>query len=238
MNKINEIESYAITDCGIRRSHNEDAYYCNDQALLFCVADGMGGEAAGEIASSIFTATARRMTPNSTVTNKQAAQLIESIFQEANQLIQKHVQQNPAHKGMGCTAEIVIISDNKAIIGHVGDSRTYVFQSSNLRQLTQDHSLIEEQKKLGIENSSTMKNVILRAVGTDALLEIDITEYQITPDDLLLLCTDGLTDMVDDHNIQEILQIPHPISIKAPMLIDLANDKGGKDNITVVLLQQ
>lgn len=237
MNKINEIESYAITDSGITRSHNEDAYYCNEQALLFCVADGMGGEAAGEIASTIFTACARRLSPNSKITNEQARQLIEDIFQEANQLILKHVQQHPAHKGMGCTAEVVVICDKKAIIGHVGDSRTYVFSKSALQQLTQDHSLIEEQRKLGIENSSQLKNVILRAVGTENRLEVDITEYKITTGDLILLCSDGLTDMVDDQNIREILQISHPIYIKAPMLIDLANDNGGKDNITVVMLQ-
>jgi protein phosphatase len=167
---------------------------------------------------------------------------VQETFQRANDLILSHVTRHPEHTGMGCTAELMAFSPDGFVIGHMGDSRTYLYRDGWLRQLTKDHSFVQEQIDQGVitpeqARSHKMRNVILRAVGVRTSLELDTICGTVLPNDLFLLCSDGLTDMVEDSKISNILKQNGKLSDKVHQLIELANGAGGKDNITVVLAQ-
>ncbi len=143
---------------------------------------------------------------------------------------------------MGCTAELIAFSNQNYVLGHVGDSRTYLYRKGQLRQMTHDHSLIQEQVDQGIitpdeAKRHSLRNIILRAVGTQETIAVDLIRGKAQFGDLFLLCSDGLTDMIDDLLIQEVLSLPVDIVQKGEKLIDLARLKGGFDNITVVLCE-
>jgi len=150
------------------------------------------------------------------------------------------VTQNPHHEGMGCTAELLAFYEDGFALGHIGDSRTYRFRNGQLRQLTQDHTLVQQQIEEGLISSDNIKNhplrnVILRAIGQEREFALDLLRGKILPGDLFLLCSDGLTDMIQDNQIQKILHSDIEIHGKADKLIESAKAAGGKDNITVVL---
>ncbi len=143
---------------------------------------------------------------------------------------------------MGCTAELFILHNNRFVLGHVGDSRTYRLSDGRLTQLTKDHTLVQIQEEQGLiskEQAKThsMRNVILRVVGNSKGVEVDMIQGTAVPGDIFLLCSDGLSGMLDDEQIQEILAFEGPLPLKATMLIDQANHAGGKDNITVALIE-
>jgi PPM family protein phosphatase len=231
------------TDPGLRRSSNEDICLVDAERGYFLVADGIGGAAAGEIASAFFAkTTAATFSASSNRTLEETLNLVKQSFLAANSRIVEHIEATPSHAGMGCTAEILAFHASGFILGHIGDSRTYRLRQTRLAQLTKDHSLVQQQIDQGLisqeqARNHAMKHVILRAVGVDGQLAIDIIQGQVLPEDLFLLCTDGLSDMIEDYQIREILLTEEPLMEKAEMLVRLANAAGGRDNISVVLIE-
>jgi len=229
------------TDIGLKRENNEDAFVISPE-LEFCLAaDGMGGAAAGEIASRIFAETTVDVfSGNTDRSERDVLHRTQKAFNAANEKILNHTVQNPHHTGMGCTAEILAFSDEGFVIGHVGDSRTYRFRKGHLEQLTQDHTLVQQQVDEGLiapENvrNHPLRHVILRAVGLKRELALDVLRGKTASQDVYLLCSDGLTDMVEDDQIREILSTNTDLHRKTDTLVEMAKAAGGEDNITVVL---
>lgn len=237
-----KIVSFGKTDQGLKRPNNEDAFLVRPESGFCLVADGMGGAAAGELASRIFSETAEEIFTRSQAPDIDPVELVQQTFGLANNRILQHAEQYPEHKGMGCTAELMAFSGDKFFVGHMGDSRTYRLKSGIFKQLTQDHSLVQGQLDKGLitpeeARNHTLRNVILRAVGVDETPALDLIRGNLTAGDLFLLCSDGLTDMVEDEQIAHILAKAATIRQKAEELVALANAQGGKDNITVVLIE-
>jgi len=232
---------FGKTDVGLKRANNEDSFVVKPGMGLCLVADGMGGAAAGELASRIFVETAVAVFSTSLSRGEDdTADLVQKAFQEANERVLDHVRSEPRHKGMGCTAELVAFCNDSFVLGHVGDSRTYLLRNAQLKQLTEDHSVVQDQVNRGSITPAEAKNhplggVILRAVGVKEKIDVDLIRGKALPGDLFLLCSDGLTDMVDDALIQEALSLNGTIHEKADRLIERAKSAGGRDNITVVL---
>jgi serine/threonine protein phosphatase PrpC len=234
---------YGKTDVGLKRSNNEDTFLINGERGFCLVADGLGGAAAGELASRIFAETAAAVfQPATDLDEKGVIERVQNSFRLAHERILHHAQRNPSHGGMGCTAELMAISDQGFVVGHLGDSRTYRFRQGQLKQLTHDHSLIQDHIDKGVlspENARghPLRNVILRAVGISDNLALDLIRGRTYPEDQFLLCSDGLTDLVDDDQIHKVLQstADHHHQ-KADQLINMALSGGGNDNITVVLV--
>jgi serine/threonine protein phosphatase PrpC len=230
------------TDVGLKRTANEDTFVIKRELGFCLVADGLGGAAAGELASRIFAdATVDVFKQATDMIEKNVVERIQDSFRLANDRIQNHVERNPLHKGMGCTAELMAFSDQGFVIGHLGDSRSYRFRNGHLKQLTHDHSLIQEQIDKGLiaeedARRHPLRNVILKAVGINESLALDLIRGRIYPEDQFILCSDGLTDMVDDLIIGRVFSSPIPPNNKVDQLIELALSGGGKDNITVVLI--
>ncbi len=237
------IQAFGKSDPGLKRSNNEDALLVKPEIALFAVADGMGGAAAGEIASQIFIDTALEVfSVQFPSPPEEKSRLVQEVFRQANERILQHAMENPDHQGLGCTAELITFFDQNYVLGHVGDSRAYLLRAGQLKQLTRDHSYLQEQIDQGLLRPEEAKNhslrhVILRAVGIEETLALDILRGKIFLGDLFLLCSDGLTDMVDDTDIQNILLASLRLDHKVEALIDLAKSGGGKDNITVVLCE-
>ncbi|MFH1148073.1 MAG: Stp1/IreP family PP2C-type Ser/Thr phosphatase [Pseudomonadota bacterium] len=231
------------SDPGLLRSNNEDAFGVRPDLGLCVLADGMGGAAAGEIASRIFVEAALEVfsRPESR-SEKEAHKLIQAAFELAHDRILNHIETQPQHRGMGCTAELLILRENGYVLGHVGDSRSYLFRKGQLKRLTKDHSLIQEQldKELITPHEARkhpLRNVILRAVGIEENLALDLIRGVPQKGDTFLLCSDGLTDMIEESAIVELLSSPGSIEEKAARLVESAKSAGGRDNITVVLAQ-
>jgi serine/threonine protein phosphatase PrpC len=229
-----------MTDIGLQRERNEDAFVISPE-LDFCLAaDGIGGAAAGEIASRIFAETTLEIfSRNTNRSEKEILYRVQKAFSSVNEKILEHVIENPSHKGMGCTAELLAFYDGGFILGHIGDSRTYRFRRGQLEQLTEDHTLVQQQVNEGLISSEKvrhhpLRNVILRAVGLEKELALDVLRGKTASGDLFLLCSDGLTDMVEDDQIWEILLSDIDINRKTEKLIEMAKAAGGYDNITVV----
>ncbi|MGE5238270.1 MAG: Stp1/IreP family PP2C-type Ser/Thr phosphatase [Chloroflexota bacterium] len=237
------MQFWGATDVGRRRYNNEDRFVVSPELGFCAVADGMGGAASGEVASRIFVESAlevfRKGSRNPT--NDPTA-LIQEAFRVANEGILEFVQSNPLSSGMGCTAEMFAFRGSDYVVGHVGDSRTYLFRQWQLRQLTRDHSLVQDHVDRGIISAAdvrnhSMKHVILRAVGINETLAVDLVRGKVLPGDVFLLCSDGLTDMLEDSILEEILSQPLSLEERVGRLIDMAKDAGGADNITVVLCE-
>jgi len=235
------INTFGKSDTGLIRKNNEDSFLIEPRMGFCTVADGMGGAAAGEVASNIFVNTASEFLslpePGSA---ERISTLVQKTFRIANQRILEHVTAHPEHKGMGCTAEVLAFSDTGFVLGHIGDSRTYRMRNSELKQISKDHSLVQDQLDQGLITSQQAqkhphRNVILRAVGISESVSLDLIRGKIYPGDLFLLCSDGLTDMVGDERILQELKTNTELPQCADILIDLAKQAGGKDNITVVL---
>ena len=235
--------AYGKSDLGLRRSNNEDTFLVRTELGLSILADGMGGAAAGELASQIFVDTGLEIfTGAHARTEQQGLELLHKCYKLANERILRHVIENPRHEGMGCTAELLLFVDEKFVLGHVGDSRTYLYRNGQLRQLTKDHSLVQDQLDKGLitpaqARKHRLRNVILRAVGTQETLVVDFIRGKASPGDIFLLCSDGLTDMIDDRAILEVLSLPATIPEKTEALIRSAIAAGGYDNVTVILTE-
>lgn len=225
------------------RSNNEDAFGIRTDLGLCVLADGMGGAAAGEIASRIFVEAAIEVFSESDSRLDKAAQrLIQDAFELAHDRILNHIETQPQHRGMGCTAELLAFQENGYVLGHIGDSRSYLFRNGQFKKLTKDHSFIQEQLNQGLitpdeARKHPLRNVILRAVGIEEDLALDLVRGVPQKGDIFLLCSDGLTDMIEEDAIVKLLSSPVSIDEKAELLVESAKNAGGRDNITVVLAQ-
>jgi serine/threonine protein phosphatase PrpC len=244
----------SLSHPGMVRSHNEDAAFVDGVAALAVLADGMGGYNAGEVASGIAVdVITRNMVPelrsrrdltkvdgSSGLTH--AALFLQQQIEAANKAIYEVAHQRAECAGMGTTIVASVFCGNRASIGHVGDSRCYRLRGETLEQLTRDHSLLQEQIDSGMltperAKYSLNKNLVTRALGIDETAPVDIVEYRIETGDVYLLCSDGLTDMVDADVIGAILaRSRNNLAAAAAELVDLANRSGGRDNISVVLV--
>lgn len=237
---MNRFSLFGKTDQGLCRKKNEDTILVNEGKGFCLVADGIGGTTAGDIASQIFARTAQDVFSMVESRDERESELVQKTFQGANDTVLRYAKDNPACKGMGCTAELLVFNNNRFVLGHMGDSRTYRLRSGNLKQLTNDHSLVQEQLDQGMitkeeASNHSFKNVILRAVGIKKNPALDILKGKTYPGDLFLLCSDGLTDMIEDSLIEKTLSSETGIQEKVVLLIQEANANGGKDNISVVL---
>lgn len=242
MEKHFSLSASGLTDIGLQRTNNEDSFLSNSEAGYFLVADGMGGAAAGEIASRIFTETTERIIPLSkNRTEEKAVELIKNIFLAANAKIRAHIRDTSDHEGMGCTADLLIFHTHGFTLGHIGDSRTYRLHNGHLTRLTKDHSLIQDHIDKGLISSEEarthrLRNVISKAVGVKEKLEVDIVRGHFFSGDLFLLCSDGLSDMVSDEDIKNILLNSNSLNSRTNLLLEQAMAGGGRDNITMVLV--
>jgi len=243
-----------MTDLGRVRSNNEDCFRIVTQLNLFVLADGMGGEAHGEVASALAVETVvnhcldaeanpaaqvlGEVQPNWSANTKR---LLTAVHL-ANRNIFKSAEEHPEQHGMGATLTAAWIDRAKLSIAHVGDSRAYLLRGGSLLQLTRDHSLVAEQVRRGVltlaeAEESDMQSVLLRALGAQPEIEVDAEEHILFPRDVLLLCSDGLTRMVTEPEIAGVLQAETDPVRGAEELIALANERGGPDNITVVIVR-
>ena len=229
--------SIGLSHPGRRRRLNEDAYVV--QPPLFAVADGIGGAKAGEVASGLAAAAVQESGGDGTSGEARVASLIE----EANRRVFRRAREDREASGMGTTMTIALVEDDQVVIGHVGDSRAYLIREGQLEQLTDDHSLVAElvrSGKLTPEEAEThpQRSVITRALGTDADVDVDTFSVPAVPGDLFLLCSDGLTSMVDDQTILDAVE-SHRSNLHeaAKALVNAANRGGGEDNITVVFFE-
>ncbi len=228
--------SVSITDTGRRRRHNEDAYVC--EPPLFAVADGMGGAQAGELASGLAAAALRDDTNRSGGQDR-----VDELIQQANRRVYERQTQDSSASGMGTTITVALVEDGRVAIGHVGDSRAYLIRDRRLEQLTEDHSLVAElvrSGKLSPEEADThpQRSVITRALGTDPDVDVDTFSVETRPGDLFMLCSDGLTSMVDDNTIlREAERNRSDLEAAAKALVRAANKGGGDDNITIVFFE-
>lgn len=241
MQSIPQIQAFGMTDTGLRRQLNEDAYFINTSCGCFVVSDGVGGAAAGEVASGIFISTVSETIENEQAVSEQnTISAIKKTFLKANSDIIEYACQNPDHKGMACTAELLVVGNDGFVLGHVGDSRTYRYRQNTLVRLTKDHSFTQQQIELGKitekeAQTHRYRNVILRAVGTEETIDVDIIRGKVRSGDIFMLCSDGLTDMVAEADISACLAQAISLEQKVSFLINLANRAGGRDNITVIL---
>ena len=235
------IESCGRTDVGLRRVKNEDAFVSSPELGLLALADGMGGAASGEVASGIFADTIRELfSAGPRPAEGEAGDLVRRSFLLANRRIRELAARAPEHEGMGCTGEMVLFTDVGYVVGHVGDTRIYLFRGGRLRQVTKDHSFVQEQVDRGVLTPGqarvhAFRHMILRAVGIHDSLAVDRISGKAYPDDLFLLCSDGLSDMVEDSHIEKSLAADRSLEEKADRLVRSACDAGGHDNVTVVL---
>lgn len=251
MNK-NIIDWASGTDVGIAREHNEDAVGVDKEIKLAVLADGMGGYNAGEVASAIAVREItrevhNRLTQETAATDndnlgytRESVIIKEAIF-NANQTILNTAEAQPQCKGMGTTVVALMFYDNRLTVAHLGDSRLYRMRGGRLEQLTVDHSLVQELEDLGHYTheeaiNSPQKNYITRAMGVDGNPDIEIRESPVMPEDLYLICSDGLSDLVRDEDIWTCLtENQGKLEKTVNQLIQRANDAGGMDNISVIL---
>jgi len=235
------IESCGRTDVGLQRINNEDAFVSSPEPGLLALADGMGGAASGEVASGIFADTVRELLSGGPPPDEEeAGELVRRTFLVANQRIRELADREPGHKGMGCTGEIVVFTGEGYVVGHVGDSRVYLFRGGRLRQVTKDHSFVQEQVDRGVLTPEqarvhAYRHMLLQAVGIHDTLAVDLFSGKAYPGDLFLLCSDGLSDLVEDSRIEETLASDLSLEEKADRLVRDACGAGGNDNVTVVL---
>src|SRR5947209_3047066 len=229
-------ESICKTDTGRQRRENEDSAIA--RAPMFVVADGMGGARAGEVASEIAIESFQDGLPESGSPEQELAERVR----EANRAIYDRASQEPELQGMGTTLTAAYVDDAHLSIAHVGDSRAYLFRDGELRRLTQDHSLVDELVRRGklTEQQAAehpQRSIITRALGPEPDVEVDTWTYSLKAGDVLLLCSDGLTSMIAEERIAQILTSTRELEQAAEELIGEANEAGGRDNITVVLFR-
>jgi protein phosphatase len=247
------LEIVALTDIGKVRERNEDAI-ASDVAMGFVVlADGMGGYQAGEVASGIaalsiaadlaeFLFEQRAADIDKILDWQQQVQLMRAVVKTANSAIYTTAQTQPHCAGMGTTLVLGLFHQQKLLCGHIGDSRLYRLRSQNLQQMTVDHSLLQEQIAAGIisvaqAQEAINKNLVTRALGVAPEVTLELNEFDVEVSDIYLFCSDGLTDLVEDEVIQSTMNLSADLESAAEMLLQIANDNGGYDNISVVLVR-
>ncbi|MCF0124984.1 MAG: Stp1/IreP family PP2C-type Ser/Thr phosphatase [Clostridia bacterium] len=241
------IKAYAKSDIGKVREINQDAFYISDsldEIKLYILADGMGGYNGGEIASNLAIQSAKSYIENNfkeiEKDKDSIIQLIGSSMEYANMVVFEKAKNNQELEGMGTTLEICLIYNNRAFIGHVGDSRIYRIRKEFMRKLTQDHSYVQKLVKDGTITQEEavhhpQKNMLIKALGCNAFVEPDVMVKGFLKDDILIMCSDGLTNLVPQDVIYK--EVKKDIEKATKVLVNIANEKGGYDNITVVTIK-
>lgn len=240
------MKSYAVTDVGVKRSVNQDSFYCSNEPVgilpnCFIVADGMGGHNAGDFASRFvvdcFLSSVRSGSERTPI------QAIEEGVRLANEGLIRKANEMKELEGMGTTFVMATIDENnEMIVANIGDSRLYLAEEGRLKQITMDHSLVAEMVRNGeIKKEEAryhpQKNVVLRAVSTRNIVTPDFYKLRLAPDSYVLLCSDGLSDMLDESEILKIISEYEEVSDIAEKMVAVANENGGKDNITLILIK-
>ena len=242
------IEIHAAVDPGRSRSNNEDSVATDDGVALAVLADGMGGYNAGEVASNMATSFIRTelgrwlREASSQASDAEVRRAMDICVDNANRAIYNAANSNPQYAGMGTTLVVGVFRDDRLLLGHVGDSRCYRLRAGKLQQITRDHSLLQEQIDAGLITPeqaafSANKNLVTRAVGVEDSVLLETHQHDVQAGDVYLMCSDGLSDMLDDPGISQVLQAHDSLETGSRALIDAANDAGGKDNISVILVR-
>jgi protein phosphatase len=240
------VEFFSVTDTGRARRNNEDAVALDEPARIAVLADGMGGYNAGEVASHMASERVRdelvrRLRP---LGQSPAEADIKTALLDAVDLANREVYDaaisHAEYQGMGTTLVVAIYRGDRLWLGHIGDSRAYRFRGGRIEQLTRDHSLLQEQIDAGLITAeqasySTHKNLVTRAVGVDEMVDVEIHEHTVESGDVLLMCSDGLSDMLPDEQMAQLLRTSDSLATAGGMLVQAANAAGGRDNIAVVL---
>ncbi len=245
--------SAGLTDVGRKRSHNEDSYLIDEELQLFVVADGMGGHAGGGTASRIAVETIDKelrgvrnspTSPFKAETSLQDSPLpdfLRAAVEKACFEIYRAAQEDPRLAGMGTTVISLCVQHQHAMFAHVGDSRAYLVRGDLIQQISEDHSLVNEQIKAGMitpdeARHSRYKNIITRSVGFEEEVQVDVMGIMLELNDSFILCSDGLANLVEDREIREIISTSE-LKDAPKKLVDLANERGGDDNITVIVVR-
>lgn len=252
MSKVKQVRAWGLSDTGKKRRQNEDSFLLGHEHGLFVVADGMGGHLGGAVASGLTVKTiaevvkANKKTLNSKslsggLEQHPAAQLLADAMRAACEKVFTQGLKNAELTGMGTTATCLLLVGSHAFVGHVGDSRAYLVRGGQMMQLTEDHSLVHQQVKDGLiteeqAKTSPFRNVITRSIGFERDVDVDVIGLKTEPGDVFVLCTDGLTLHVADHEILAATQDPQ-LSLAPAKLVELANSRGGEDNITALVIQ-
>ena len=253
-NGSRKIEMGAKSDVGRVREGNEDSFRVVPELQLMIVSDGMGGAACGEVASALAVETIAKQCAEQTApvfdsaTDSARAELSErtkhliDAVQRANRLVYESAKEDPVKRGMGATVVAAWLDGLRLSLVHVGDSRAYLFRAGELERLTFDHTLVAEQVRIGIltpeqADASAWQSVLIRALGPEEVVELDAGEHLLAPGDVVLLCSDGLTRMVRDAEISDVLGQSRSAQATAERLVSLANKSGGEDNVTVVVMR-
>jgi protein phosphatase len=250
------IIGWGATDVGRKRHHNEDSFLCNNQLGLYAVADGMGGHLGGERASRMAVEIVEReldralrgapppgARPPAARANDERSpvtQLLKKAVVEADRNIYEAALANPALSGMGTTLTVLLFSGGRVHLGHVGDSRAYLYRNGKARQLTEDHSWIQEQVRAGLlspeeAKESRFRNIITRSVGFEPSVEPDLVGLPVEAGDCYVLCSDGLSNYVSVEEVAQVLN-GHFYCDVAPVFVDMANERGGDDNVTCLVV--
>jgi protein phosphatase len=242
------IEYHSALDAGRARSNNEDSVAVDDASALAVLADGMGGYNAGEVASQMVTSFIATelgrwlREAHAQATDQEVRRAMDICVDNANRAVFNAANSNPQYAGMGTTLVMAVIRENRLLVGHVGDSRAYRLRGGRLQQLTRDHSLLQEQIDAGLITQeqaafSANKNLVTRAVGVEDTVLLETHQHDVLPGDMYLLCSDGLSDMLDDATIGQIITGAETLAGGCTALVEAANDAGGKDNISVILMR-
>ncbi len=247
-----KIQGFGLTDVGVVRSHNEDSFYVDNESALYIVCDGVGGRNAGEIASQMGVDIIRDHMTRARGSSDAFIGAFDDSFSEttnrlgsairlANQVVYEAARSKPNLQGMGSTVVAAAYEDGILSLAHAGDSRAYLLRKDKLSQLTDDHSLVNEQLRKGLISEeearlSEIKNVITRALGPERKINVELAEHEVQGGDVFLLCSDGLSNMVPDEMILSTMLETDRIDRACMNLIEMAKDNGGTDNITVVIV--
>jgi protein phosphatase len=238
---------YAKTDPGRARNNNEDSVVFDERTHVAVLADGMGGYNAGEVASGMATAFIKSelsrwlSEAGATASAIEVRRAIEICVDNANVSIFSAANSNSNYAGMGTTLVVAVFRGSKLFVGHIGDSRCYRVRGGVMVQITKDHSLLQEQIDAGLVTleqaaTSSIKNLVTRALGVDDTVQLEVNEFQVEVGDLYLMCSDGLSDMLSDESIAKIALADVELDQKSTQLIQAANANGGRDNISVLLI--
>ena len=241
-------EFFEALDTGRARTNNEDSVSLDEGSSLAVLADGMGGYNAGEVASHMATTFVRTelgrwlREAGAGATDIEVRRAMDICVDNANRAIFNAANSNPQYAGMGTTLVVAVFRDTRLLVGHVGDSRAYRLRGGRLQQITRDHSLLQEQIDAGLITPeqaafSANKNLVTRAVGVEDTVLLETHLHEVHPGDLYLLCSDGLSDMIDDAGIGQVLQMHASLAGAGAALVEAANDAGGKDNISLILVR-
>ena len=240
------LEYFSATDTGRARSNNEDSVAVDEASNLLVLADGMGGYNAGEVASGMATSFVKSelgrwlQQAAQSAADAEVQRAMEICVDNANRAIYSAANANPQYTGMGTTLVVAVFRQGRLIMGHIGDSRGYRLRDGQLAQITRDHSLLQEQIDANLITAeqaaySSNRNLVTRAVGVEDSVLLETHLHQVMPGDTYLVCSDGLSDMLDGDSITEVLQAHDSLADAGAALIAAANEAGGKDNIAVIL---